>query len=219
MSRKRRLGHALVVPVRRRYQTLVAVLRCAARQGRQPAELTHCFFSYERGRRGEALPMVTVERFDSPRPKPRPWLRCSRASKGRQGRAQTGARHCRRPLTRAAQRARAEERRFRRKTWFSSESFTGLRLPNGSAEPPAERYLWGEGRLRRETVEGVPLFVGRRGPSLQASGVLTPLARRNRARPCSTCRSRCARTIRTSLPACPWAERRGLQAARACRPT
>ena len=29
----------------------------------------------------------------------------------------------------------------------------------------------GEGRLRRETVEGFPLFVGRRGPSLQASAV------------------------------------------------
>src|SRR5687767_12031890 len=27
----------------------------------------------------------------------------------------------------------------------------------------------GEGRLRRETVEGFPLFVGRRGPSLKAS--------------------------------------------------
>src|SRR5678816_4412644 len=30
----------------------------------------------------------------------------------------------------------------------------------------------GEGRLRRETVEGCPLFVERRGPSLQASAAL-----------------------------------------------
>jgi hypothetical protein len=34
----------------------------------------------------------------------------------------------------------------------------------------------GEGRLRRETVEGFPLFVARRGPSFQTSG--TPIGER-----------------------------------------
>jgi len=52
---------------------------CAAHQGRRPAELTHRFFSYMRGLLGKALPMAAVVWFDSPRPKPRPWLRCSGA--------------------------------------------------------------------------------------------------------------------------------------------
>ena len=69
----------------------VAASPATARQGRRPAELTHRFFPIMRDLLGEALPLVTVVRFDSPRPKPRPWLRCSDASKGRQGRTQAGA--------------------------------------------------------------------------------------------------------------------------------
>ena len=65
---------------------------CAARQRRQPAELTHRSFPIRRDLLGKALPLVTVVWFDSPRPKPRRRLRCSGASTGRQGRTQPGAR-------------------------------------------------------------------------------------------------------------------------------
>jgi len=70
-STRHRLGRALLAPVRRRFSRLdchreeqtCATRRsrsvrkrrgkpCAARQGRQPAELTHRFFSYLRDRRG-----------------------------------------------------------------------------------------------------------------------------------------------------------------------
>ena len=33
--------------------------RCAARQGRQPAQLTHCSFPYARDLLGKALPLAT----------------------------------------------------------------------------------------------------------------------------------------------------------------
>jgi hypothetical protein len=45
------------------------------------AELTHCLDACSRDLRGEALPLETIWRFDSPRRHPRPWLRCSSASK------------------------------------------------------------------------------------------------------------------------------------------
>ena len=46
---------------------------------------------------------------------------------------------------------------------------------SGEARADASAATPGEGRLRRETVEGFPLFVGRRGPSLQASAALFAL--------------------------------------------
>jgi hypothetical protein len=42
--------------------------RCAAHQGRQPAQLTHCFFSCPRDLLGKALPLAAVVWFDSARP-------------------------------------------------------------------------------------------------------------------------------------------------------
>ena len=69
------------VAISERPHTQRQALRLLAKDGGLRNSRTASFLSL-RDLRGQALPLVTVVRFDSPRPKPRPWLRCSGASQG-----------------------------------------------------------------------------------------------------------------------------------------